>query len=362
MKFLNYIKIYNSIVPTLLLITLCNPANLYSMKKNWKYYFEKGKIQYIRKMYDYALYNLNVSLHINDKNYLAANYLGNIYIEKNIRIKALHYYKKSVSIEPNQPSIHTKIGLLYEFFSEDDKAMNHYKKALKFNSKNVDANLYLSRLLFKRKKIKHSKELFTIAYNEGLKKSQKFYMLGKSAEKKGIEYIQSRYDKASKIFNSVILYNKKAIKDIEKLKVKYTAIFFYKAIKQLNIRLGIIHYKRAILYYRIAINENPAHIEAYTAISKIARKMKKFSTAVKILEKLKSIKPDYEQAYILLAHLYFTKPLKGKRSFHLYKTIKYIKKAIMLNPNNKENYIFLSRVYFLMGKKDLAEKYQLKGM
>jgi len=274
--------------------------------RSWKYYFKKGSIQFRYEMYDYSLFNMIKALEINPKLYKAANILAEIYKIKNKNLTAIEYYKISLKINSEQPETLYRLGKLYEFYFENKKAFSCFKDAVKFNPSHIKANLSLVRHFIRENNKKLAHRHFMISYNLSKKNSWNNYLEALEAEKK------DNIEKAVKIYETIII-------------------------------------------------NNPALIEAYKRLYEIHRKNNKFVKAVKYLEKLKFVKPDYEMAYISLGHIYFSQKLPGKRKHYIDLAIKNLKKAIKINPKNYDTYMTLSRIYQYIGMNLEAEKMKKKA-
>src|SRR4030042_783674 len=74
--------------------------------RSWKYYFEKGMVQYRAGMVDYAVFNLSMCLDLNTRCFEAANPLAEIYDTSDRKPLALDFYQRSLAVNDNQAEIH----------------------------------------------------------------------------------------------------------------------------------------------------------------------------------------------------------------------------------------------------------------
>jgi tetratricopeptide (TPR) repeat protein len=260
----------------------------------WEYYYQKGLRQYRAEMYDYAVLSLRTALIKNPNLYHAAEVLGDIHVLKNMRMRALEYYKQSLEIKEDQPDLHCKIGELYEFHAERELALVHFKRACELDPGHVRSNSNLVRYYVRDGKTAEAARHFEIGYRGGLKTCLPVF---KEAEE---EFRKGRYT------NAIELYEK-------------------------TISLG------------------PAMLEAYMGLYESWRVLGRFDMAAEALERLKFVKPDYERAWFLAGLIYFNNRLPGKRKHYLDLAIKNLQRASELDPSKADTWYALSDIYRFMG-------------
>lgn len=121
------------------------PYNL-DLQYSYAYILTKKKGNYLIAS-DYLENILNT-----DKRYTAAyNLLAEIAENHKDYLLAKSYYEKVISIEPDFPSVHYKVGMIIkEHFSEQDQlALKYFKRAFKKNPKNTNARYEYANLLYK---------------------------------------------------------------------------------------------------------------------------------------------------------------------------------------------------------------------
>ena len=198
-------------------------------------------------------------------------------------------------------------GELKEFLAAYNEAHRHFLKAAEQDPENLQALINLSRSLYRRGDNSEADKYFTDAYNKGITKSSP--LLDKAAT-----LPESRHKEKESLLG-------------EALKI------------------------------------NPAHIEAYMALAEIKRETGDYTEAVKILEKLKTVKPDYVPAYMYLGNIYFTRKLPGNtREYFLNLALLNYTRAMELDPGNSEAYFNLASLYRHIGNKEKADEMEKKGL
>ena len=342
------------------MIFLFSFFNLSYPEKSWNYYYQKGLKQYTYEMYDYAIYSFTVALQLNNKNYQSANFLGEIYLIKNNRQKALKYFLQSVSIKRTQPDTLLKIALIHEFFAERKKTFKLLKESIKYNPKHIAANIHIVRYYIKKKKIKKAEFHLAISQKIGSIKAKSYYKDLKYNLNEANNHLKNNYTLAIKYYKTIKNYKQSSINILKKQLSKYKSKYNYNAVNIILAKLGIIYIKRAIIFYKKVLQVNPADLSIYLKIANLYRKFKQYDKAIIYLEKLKFIKPNYGLAYSLLGNLYFSKKTRRKK-YYLKLAAKNLEKAITLQNDNSENYILLNRIYTILGNKTKAKYYEAKG-
>lgn len=266
------------------------------------YYYQKAKLQYENQMYNYAVENLEKALILQPSHFLSANLLAEIYRSKNKdKVKALHYYTLSLQANEAQPMIHTKVGELYYFFCEYQKAVEHLHKAIALNPDEVEAYYYL-----------------IIVFNT-----------------------QKKYDEAFKY-----------IAQCNEIKKKETIPLLLQTRQE--IRMG--HINTAIKNYEHVLQINPVNKDAYLGLASLYRQTKNIKEAIATLDKCEKIFVNDIEVLIPLAHLCFEyKPTKNRNLF-IQKAIHLAKRVIAIAPNQCDAYSLLFEIYKTLGDVPLEEE------
>jgi tetratricopeptide (TPR) repeat protein len=269
----------------------------------WKYFYEKGRLQYSASMYDYAQFSMRRALEENPGLYQAANILGEIFIHGNKRLDALDQYNASLAIKEDQSEIHYRAGELCEFFIDHDKAFAHFRRAVEIDPGHIKANMALVRYYIVRKDPAAAEIHFTASKSAAEKKSAGTMAEAAAAARDG------------KIKKAMRLYDK-------------------------------------------VLADYPSVIEAYLRLYETARETKNYVRAVEAMEKLKFMKPDYRRAYVNLGHIYFDERLPGKRKLNIDKAVRNFTKALEMDPTDTETAMNLSRIFRYTGRVDEAARYE----
>jgi tetratricopeptide (TPR) repeat protein len=142
---------------------------------DWTYNFEKGKKQFSAKMYNDALDNMNLALKKNTASFESANFIARIYLIKKDFYSAEKYFLMSLEINDNQSDTHQSMGEIDEYFRRDESAMNHYKKSVSLDPENPVYLLSLSRIYYINGRISESEQYYNLAREKGMTQSMPVY-------------------------------------------------------------------------------------------------------------------------------------------------------------------------------------------
>ncbi len=291
MPYLSIIKI-NIFIICLIIVTAGADTALGT--HSWQYYYRKGRVQFNAEMYDFAQFSLEKALELNPELYGAANILADIHAVKGDRRSVLEYLKLSITINGDQPDIHNRLGELYEYYFELDRAFDHFRRAVAADPDHARANMNLVRFYLDKGDKDLAKKHREISERAGEKISAGRYRTARRYEETG--------DTAG-----------------------------------------------AIPFYRQIIEDSPAMTGAYFRLYAIYHNRGEFLKAAEVMERLVFLRPDYEKACIYLGDLYFTGKFPTNREYYLKRSIQYLKKAMELNPGNYDTMYRLYRVYDALG-------------
>jgi len=278
-------------VITFFLLTIFSIKNGVSGREEyqWTYNLEKGHKQFSAEMYNDALDSMKMAFKKNPRSFEAANIIAQISLIKKDIYSAEKYFLLSLEINDTQPDIHISMGRIDEYFQRDDSAMDHYKKSVSLNPENPQALINLSRIHYKRGQITEAERYFKLCYDKGISASSGIYANAEEMRKNNPSSAALEFKKAIEInpahtaayigladsYRQTGLYDK-AIEIIEKLKSNkpdYTLTYIY---------LGNIYYnnkpdmKRRKYYiglsvrnYEKAIELDPENPDIYFQLSSI---------------------------------------------------------------------------------------------
>jgi tetratricopeptide (TPR) repeat protein len=300
--------------------------------------------------------------------------LGDLFFEKHANIyhashtidDCITQYQYALEMRTSSAKIHYKLGKALTVKGDFEKALNHYKTAIKYDPSFADAYSMLGIVESKRDNITESIYYLEKAISLEPLKSSKFhfnlfltlsYKAGKARKKKKLK-LQIEAYKHLVLSIITLFFDKDSFGDLKKsLKLAFNllpvvfrgylsertgtidkAIAIYqealeKAVgfSPLYISLGDAFRKvnrldDAINEYRMAIWLNPSSIQAYKKLCNTFEEMGDFDNAIKTYKKLMKFKPNDAVLYSNLANILY---MKGDIS----DAISAYQTAIVLNPN-----------------------------
>ncbi len=285
----------------MIILTAGSLHNVAAGTSDWKYYYEKGMIQFRAEMYMFAMENFSKALDRNPVLFDAANRIADIHIISNRKREALEFYTLSLKINDRQADIHNQAGELDEFFGYYEKAFSHYNASVGVDPQYLKARLNIVRNLVRKKEYALADEQFRICYEKGKAEGDNYFKAAVDEERRG-------------------------------------------------------RTKEAVNLYLTALEKNPVMIETLFSLAEISRRGNDLDGAIRYLEKIKEIKPDYEKAYVYLGHIYFSRRYVKDRKYILNLAVRNFEKAAELNPGNTETLTILSEVYRFMGNDVKADE------
>ncbi|MEK7433935.1 MAG: tetratricopeptide repeat protein, partial [Cyanobacteriota bacterium] len=99
-------------------------------------FFSIASLYNAKEEYEKAIEFYNKSISINPNFYNAYNNLGNVYKAKEEYDKAIEYHKKALELSPNSYISYNGLGNVYYSKKEYDKAIEYHKKALELSPDN----------------------------------------------------------------------------------------------------------------------------------------------------------------------------------------------------------------------------------
>ncbi|HNX58314.1 MAG TPA: hypothetical protein PKK43_04395, partial [Spirochaetota bacterium] len=115
-------------------------------------------------MFDYARENLTLSLRYDPSLYETSALLGDLYLRKGDRLRALEFYMTSLSLNDAQDMTHMKAGEIDDFYTRYDDALKHFLRAAEINSGNHRALIGASHVYGIQKNRIKADEYFSRAY------------------------------------------------------------------------------------------------------------------------------------------------------------------------------------------------------
>ncbi len=264
---------------------------------------------------------------------------------------AARLYKNLLKNDPEDISLLSALGDLYQRSGNDDMAIPLYKQIISIDKNNVNALNSLGSIYRRIMKYDESISYLEQAIIADENNIQIFYNLGFTYKLKG------RYDNAEKCFNTVIENNPNDVLaynhlgSIYALEEKYErAVATYlqglkidpnHPILRLNLAKAYEDQGRienAVNEYESALRSKPFWIEAILAYSNLLIKTNFFSKANDLLLQAVKIAPNNPDVLKKLGESYF-------RSGYFTKAEESLKQALKLSPENREILSELAEVY-----------------
>lgn len=236
--------------------------------------------------------------------------------------KALEYYQKAISADPNYENALFELGYIYSDRGEYKKSIDYYTRAYNVNPKAKDIPNNIG-----------------LAYSKAgeYENAEKWY-------KKSLE-IDPNYTLA---LNGLgLVYHKK--------KQYAEAEFWYKKTIQIDpnyhlayYNLGIIYedlkkYPESIEFYKKAISINPKYINAMINLGLIYETVKKdYSEAWRLYKKAIDADPNSHLGYYNMGFLYSNKEYEN---YDIDKAIYNYQQAIIVNPKYDLAYFYIGKLY-----------------
>lgn len=228
---------------------------------------------------------------------------------------------------------HYIMAVMQEDLGDINDAIGEYKKALTADYKNPSIHLKLASCYIKNNDILKAVDELNLAISfapDAVEPHAILALLYSAQKKEGL--VQKEYELA--------------LKNATKLEPKNVEI--YKS-------LGIIYlqqkkYKEAENTYRLILDLSPNDSEAYFYLANVYHEQKDIEACIKALKKALQINPDYHQVLNYLGYLYVVE----NRDFNEAELL--IKKALELDSNNGAYIDSLGWLYFKKGQYQEALK------
>jgi tetratricopeptide (TPR) repeat protein len=287
----------------------------------------------IRLWEDTALKSpLKAKVHIN---------LGNAYKKQNLIDKAIQHYKTAIKINPNISIAHYNLGNVYYSQGLVDKAIQHYKTAIKIDPNyaypyNNLGNVYYSQGLVD-KAIQHYKTAIKINPNY----AYPYNNLG------NVYYSQGLVDKAIQHYKTAIKIDPNiSIAHYKLGSIYYSqglvdkAIQHYESALKLGLSIPMIYYNlgniyysqglvdKAIDYYKKAIQLNPKYAEAYNNLGNVYMNMSELEKAEENYKFAIAVRSEWLLPHLNLGQIYLKKGEREKARIEF-------KKVLQIDPQHK---------------------------
>lgn len=259
-----------------------------------EFYLRKGKVELENDMFDYARENLTLSFRYDPNLYETSALLGDLYLRKGDRLRALEFYLTSLSLNDAQDMTHTKAGEIDDFYTRYDDALKHFLRATELNAANHRA------------------------------------LIGASH----VYGVQNNREKADTYF----------IRAYESCKGRSDPV-----IKEANRLYSLKKYPEAAEKFKTALEMNPADSELYFTIEKIERLLRNSRGALAVMERYTYLRPLDGRGWITLAEIYYSERSYKDRQRELVQASLAAEKAIAISPDYPEYHELAADIYSSLG-------------
>ncbi|MBW2602832.1 MAG: tetratricopeptide repeat protein [Deltaproteobacteria bacterium] len=247
------------------------------------------------------------AIEVTENNYKVQNNLGTAFGQIDID-KAVYHYKEALKIKPDYVTALYNLGTALLKKKNYDEAVVYFKKVLKINPQKTDARMNLANVLFIQGKYD---EVFS-HYNKIIKTDSK--NTDARMDLANIFFLQAKPEKAISHYREILKT------DSENANAHYNLAYMLSAQKNTD---------QAEYHYKETLRINPNHEKAHYNLANIELKQGKLKEAFTHFAEAIKIKPDFVQAYNKIGLMLFK-----QRKFNNAKV--FFSKALNIDPNCSE--------------------------
>ena len=249
------------------------------------------------------------AISVTNNNYQAENNLGTAYGSKNLD-KAIFHYKAALKINPGYATALYNLGTIYEKKSRKDEAIRYYLKALKVKPNYFDALNNIGIVFYHKGEYDKAVSYFKRALKAQSNKT------GARLNLANVLFLQSKPDEAVSEYQKILQtdsknadahYNLAYVLSSEnkideavhhynetlKIDPKYSKAYYN--LGNILMRQGKI--REALVYFAKAIQFKPDYVQVYNKLGLTLFKQGKLDKAKVLFSKALRIDPDYSEAY-----------------------------------------------------------------
>ena len=294
-------------------------------------------------------------------------YLGNIFLELEDYLSAMHYYHRLLLIDIDNFNANYNLALSLIQLKDYKNAIPLFNKAYELNTNHFESKHYLGYCYYKNMDYKNAINEFTQALLLDSKNAETYYYLGKSyleidKNKQALEALNMSIQldpfngyahfELGKIYEQILKINL-AIDE-------YRLAYKYIEDHELNYIYGKILYKeqeyrKALLPLRKFIIYEPDNIEILEILGEIFLKEKRFTESIDTYNRLIEQFPDNEFYYSNIAMAYYE-----LNNFEAAQ--KYYEKVLTFNEENTDILFKLGSISNLLYQYGKSEEYLLESI
>ncbi len=265
----------------------------------------------------------------------ASALLGDKHLKEDNFEMAEQMYLRSLSYNIKQPNVANNLADLYNEISDYDSIIRIYLQILENDPRNVDALETLGTMHVQKGDYKKALLYYKRLYNASDEPYNASFLIA------GASYISQRYVDAEK-------YYKKVIREDRKGEAHRNSLFHLGEIY--NIKHS---YKKALVYYKKALEEYKNNALVYNRIGNLYLKNNNDDVGRDYLEKSWSINKNDPSSLLTLAKYYQNKDYNDK-AFKIYKEVE------VFHPENKEVLFELANIHAENKQYEASKEYLLK--
>ena len=308
-------------------------------KVNYLYYYDSGKVSFLRKDFPKAAAQFEESIRLKDDFAPSWYNLGLTRLKMNMLEEALSAFKRAVSVKDDYEKGWLETARAYKRLKDFNNAINSYKRVIEINGRNLSAIMELGSLYFDECKFVDAEEMYKEALghlNSGEEQILTKYNLS-------IVLIEDKKYEEARTYAWEAYDRKDVVKtDNERANITYN----YGLVLEL-----LENFQSAIEVYKEALTYNPLHVRARINLANLMMKTEE----------------DCEKALSMLEQLYSENPqnltVLGNLAYASFKSGAYDKAKtyyLLLIENDKENweaYLNVVKCFIQLGDSENALRY-----
>ena len=308
-------------------------------KVNYLYYYDSGKVSFLRKDFPKAAAQFEESIRLKDDFAPSWYNLGLTRLKMNMLEEALSAFKRAVSVKDDYEKGWLETARAYKRLKDFNNAINSYKRVIEINGRNLSAIMELGSLYFDECKFVDAEEMYKEALghlNSGEEQILTKYNLS-------IVLIEDKKYEEARTYAWEAYDRKDVVKtDNERANITYN----YGLVLEL-----LENFQSAIEVYKEALTYNPLHVRARINLANLMMKTEE----------------DCEKALSMLEQLYSENPqnltVLGNLAYASFKSGAYDKAKtyyLLLIENDKENweaYLNVAKCFIQLGDSENALRY-----
>jgi tetratricopeptide (TPR) repeat protein len=300
------------------------------------------------------------ALDVTSGNYIAHYNLGNIRLREDRTAEAIEHYKKAVAFHPKYVDAHYNLGIALSAAEQYAEAVKEYRTVLQLRQSHKKV---LSRLADALARSGHLDEAITY-YNKSLQKqpgdAEALNNLALALVRKGqIDEAIERYAEALEIDpNSVEVLNNLGNALVKQGEVKQAVTHYQKALRLrpdfaetlynlANALRQMGQFAEAVGHYQKALTLNEDNKDAHYGLGLALAELNKQDEAVTHLKEAIQLDPDFAQAHYNLGMVFF-------RQQNIEQAIEQFREVLRIHPNDAEMHFNLGVLLDKNGQTDEA--------